>query len=441
MSPPTNRAAWWPVAVAVLLLALAGGWLAWVLPAGPRQLLPVATVSKAVVLPQFPAPVPAAPDTLAVSTARRTAEAARKREAAFMDSLEAATADACPPEPLRFSPLATALVFHRYTGTIDREQVTVELGWIRSDSMTGRFYRWRGGPEYRMGSTEQRHEPLVLPVHQSFDFGEAGTWQLIRMPGAVLTGIWVDTSGHRQPFQLRENYTGAVSYEIQAQQLTGGKPDTGYENDCNVPHFRQEYLHLLGAAGQRRVLRYLQPPPAAVRRRQLREKYEFDAQTECGVVVRLNDFNLLSYQATYFADPFGGKPQPGVKSFLIDLVTGRSLTIASQLRPDYELQLRRLLTKHLLQEYGPDEDWKWQQTDQPVSEQLVDLPLREHEVLTNEDFLLTGEGLEATYSKYNVYAHPGPVPPAYVLIPYRELRPLVRPGTPLARMLQARGMW
>lgn len=27
-----------------------------------------------------------------------------------------------------------------------------------------------------------------------------------------------------------------------------------------------------------------------------------------------------------------------------------------------------------------------------------------------------------------------------VLIPYRELRPLVRPGTPLARMLKARGM-
>jgi hypothetical protein len=209
-----------------------------------------------------------------------------------------------------------------------------------------------------------------------------------------------------------------------------------------VPYLRQEYLHLRGAAGRRPALRRLQPPPLAVRRQQLRDNYEPDSRTRYSVEVRLNDFNLLSYQTSYMADPFGGRPQPGTKSFLVDLVTGDSLTIASQLRPGYELPLRRLLTAHLLHDYNhEDVDWEWQQADRPATEQLVDLPRPERETLTDEDFLLTGEGLEATYSPFSVYNSPGGMPPASVLIPYAELRPLVRPGTPLARMLSTRGIY
>ncbi|MFD2717330.1 hypothetical protein ACFST9_01290 [Hymenobacter monticola] len=362
-------------------------------------------------------------------------QAAMEAEAAAADTL------GCVPQPMRFSALATGPVFRRYTGIIDQARVTVELGWTRPDSITGRFYRWRGGPEYALGAVDQPSKPLVLPVLESFNGVGAGTWRLARVPTSVLAGVWVDTSGHRHPFQLRENYTGAVPYEIQVLKQTGGKPNSDEPHDCRVPFLRQEYLHLRGVAGRRPALRRLQPPPLAVRRRHLRAAYEF-SRTECGVVVRLNGFNLLSYEATYQDDQFGGnRPLTSVKSFLVDLATGQPLTIASQLRPDYERPLRQLLTEQLLKDYGPDEDWKWQQPDRAPADQLADLPRPEDEPLTDEELLLTGEGLEATYSKYSVYANPGPVPPAYVRIPYRALRPLVRPGTPLARMLAARGLW
>ncbi|MDO7877694.1 hypothetical protein Q5H93_23360 [Hymenobacter sp. ASUV-10] len=418
--------------MAALLIGLLGYWLGRVLPPMP--------------LPAQPAPLAAAePDTTSLTT-----KPIENDRAASVDTMSATSpqpapvdeSEGCQPQPLRFSSLKVGPVFHRYTGTINQERVTVELSWTPPDSITGRFYRWRGGPEYTLGEDEQRREPLVLPVRQGLpDYGGAGTWRLARVPGAVLRGVWVDTSGHRHPFQLRENYTGAAQYEIQVLQRSGGKPATDEENDCRVPYLRQEYLHLLGAAGRHPALRRLQPPTMAVRRQQLRDNYEPDSRTRHGVAGRLNDFNLLSYQTSYWADPFGGRPQPGTKSFLVDLVTGDSLTIASQLRPGYELPLRRLLTAHLLHDYSnTDAEWYWQQDDRPAAEQLVDLPRPERETLTEEDFLLTGDGLEATYSPFSVYTSPGGMPPASVLIPYAELRPLIRPGTPLARMLAARGI-
>lgn len=55
-------------------------------------------------------------------------------------------------------------------------------------------------------------------------------------------------------------------------------------------------------------------------------------------------------------------------------------------------------------------------------------------------FTLTPTGLCAGYSDYALAAYSASYANT-TTIPYAELRPLVRPGTPLARLLAARGLW
>ncbi|MGI4821665.1 MAG: hypothetical protein ACRYFV_10700 [Janthinobacterium lividum] len=340
------------------------------------------------------------------------------------------------------------LVARRYVGTVGGDSATAMLMWQRPDSVSGIFYYWKTGPGYDLGMLK-RHSagPVVLQVGQNFPATQpAGTWELASTSGLVLTGTWVDSVGHRLPVRLRESYARAVRYEIQELTLTGGQPEPADAEGS--PRYTQEYLQLLGAAAQRPALRHLQAPPLAARRQQMQANYSLDATTDCGIEVWLNDFNLLSYQTTYYAMPFGGRPQPGNESFLVDLTTGQQLSVASQLQLGYEPQLRRFLTDHLLHDPNFDEinkghemAWAWQEDDDGKAVELVNLPKRAPNSLTEDDLLLTGDGLLAMYSPVSLYTEPGVAVRGLVLVPYSELRPLVRPGMPLARMLKARGMW
>lgn len=348
------------------------------------------------------------------------------------------------PLPLAFSRLRVVAHVRRYAGQVGPYQATVQLAWRRPDSVAGIGHLGRPMRLLHLGTDRHRPYPgrTVLTLVQGEPARAAGTWRLTGWPGPLLTGTWVDARGHRYPLRLREDYTGAVPYDIERLVLQGGKSVAWADDphDTRVPHHYQEYLHLLGKAGRRPALRRWQAPPLVMRRRQLLAAYERE-RTYAGIEVRLNDHHLLSYQASYLADPYGGRPQPGVKSFLVDLVSGRQLTLASQLRPGYNRPLRRLLTRHLLADPPGDRDvpWKWLAETRPGTEPLVELPLGVPESLTDEDLLLTDDGLEATFSSYTAFIYRY-VPSVTTLVPYAELRPLVRPGTPLARMLRARGL-
>jgi len=148
----------------------------------------------------------------------------------------------------------------------------------------------------------------------------------------------------------------------------------------------------------------------------------------------------------------GGKGDDWVEYYLFDLVSGRELTLASQLRPGYERPLWRLEQRHLL--HDPQFDfinrahqaaWNWQAASDKAAQPApgrAAVPDQVQDHTTPER--LTGSGLEITYLAGSLYdSHePGGYKRKHTLvIPYTELRPLVCPGTPLARMLQARGMW
>jgi hypothetical protein len=358
------------------------------------------------------------------------------------------------PIPMTFSRLRTIHHVRRYAGWAGPYRATVELAWQRPDSVSGNCHLTQPGRSLQLTLATDRHRAYpgrtVLTLVQEKPAQVAGTWHLAGWPASVLTGTWVAATGHRYRLRLREHYAGAVPYNVERLVLQGGRSVALDEDppDTRVPFQYQEYLHLLGPAKRWPALQSRLAPSLAVRRRQLRAAYEH-TYTYKGIAVRLNNDYLFSYQTLYLdAYNAAGRPQPGLKSFLVDLRNGHDLTLASQLRPGYELPLRRLLTQHLLAEHLDDDGdltrriaRRLQATAPPGGEPLVELPLRDDEPLTDEDLLLTDQGLEASFSDVvvlgNLWSHYTPT----TVIPYAELRPLVRPGTPLARLLRARGMW
>jgi hypothetical protein len=347
----------------------------------------------------------------------------------------AAGAPECPPQPLAYSEVRRAGP-RRYVGTIGGEPVTAELTLAPPDSICGRFYLWRSGQEYEF-SQPTRRQPLVLELVPS-EFSPAtpggGQWRLQRYPGAVLQGTWVDQAGRPpRPFVLRESYQTGAHYEVLAMTLSGGQAVPA--EFCYTPASCREFVHLLGPAAARPPLSRVQCPVPAGRRALLRTTLDNAADNESRLRVQLNDFYLLSYKLHFSDSPFAGTGDHIENNVLLDLASGRRLTLASQFRPGYVVPLRRLLARQMRPAVIEDNPHLagWEQlTDHGQLVKLPRLPMGTEDSAEGEGdtFLFTVQGLALA-------THRGPA----FTIPYRELRPLVRPGTPLARMLRARGMW
>lgn len=317
------------------------------------------------------------------------------------------------------------LQVHRYVGTIDGQPATAELQWHSSDSITGHFYLHRYSPEYQLGAFNRKSGPRVLPVYTTDDADEAeqGYWRLTNRPGRpTLRATW-QQGRRRRAIVMQESYAGAVRYGVRTMYLVDLNDSTaglrgGYEADVHG-----EFLQLPAPATVRPALRPLLNPGPKARRRQLDDLREGLTTAAYQLTVRLNGFGLFSYQYRDYSRMIDSTPDVGFESTLLDLTAGRPLTVESQLRPGYELPLRRLFTQHFLHDPEFADKQKWFKKDWK-DPQLAELP--------DQDMCLTTAGLEGVFWQ--------PMYPDAVLIPYHELRPLVRPGTPLARMLKARGI-
>ncbi|MGI4869609.1 MAG: hypothetical protein ACRYFX_00350 [Janthinobacterium lividum] len=398
---------------------------------------------------------PATPVTEA--TRPKPEPAAAPVASAAAPSASASTPDNpdCLPQPIRFVRTRPNPMPHRYQGLVGGEPATAELRWMRPDSVTGSFYQWQRGPEYQLAGYGSRRPPFVFTLSSNYpDYGRTdGTWRLTGPLGPMLRGVWVNAAGQRRPFVLRESYASGVRYEVQGLLLSGGKPESGGIDGfaCAVPSHSRDYLHLVLPPGSSPALRRWQAPPLAVRRRQLRAAYPQDSEGSSSIQVRLNDFGLLSYETDEYERPFGGQPDYEVLGTLLDLRTGQQLDPTNQLVARHRPALRRLVAHHLLHDANFDiinkdhyARWLWEEPDAPdaAADTTYSLSLwkqRRLAPLTNQA-VLTAEGLELTYRMGDL-SDAGTAPDQTVLVPYAELRPLVRPGTPLARMLKARGLW
>ena len=223
--------------------------------------------------------------------------------------------------------------------------------------------------------------------------------------------------------RLREDYR-AVPYEL--LRLTAHGNYCHEEPGRSQPYYSTDFLHVL-SADSLRLARWQAPPPAA-RRDSLRQRLlnQSCQQVSQRISVTLNDYGLLSYNVRMEDYYYGAHPEHDQSGFIVDLRTGRQCLVKELLRPGTEPALLRLLARHLRLDYpelNESDSWHWQT--------VPPLP---------HSFTLTPSGLCAGYDDYALTAYSSHYANATTIL-YAELRPLVRPGTPLARLLRARGMW
>ena len=340
----------------------------------------------------------------------------------------------CPPQRDKFvsnPALRRPLIVRRYVGSIGGQMATAVLQWQNPDSITGSFYLHRRGQERDLFFYRKHPGPVVLTVGEE---ASQSQWRLSSAVSSTLAGTWYG-EGKQQRIVMHESYAHAVQYTFKPLLLVG----SGLRDyHCEQPRERHNFLMVLSPLAGRAALHRQLAPSLAARRRRMWADYQGDCKMWYEDQVRLNGFGLLSYQTSFIENPIGGTVSDGTTSWLVDLRNGKFLTIASQLKPGYELSLRRLLSNHFLhdeqfEDYTSQNGWEWRDAQQNPS-QLVSLPdIGEDE---GGALTLTANGLEAMYSSQMLRRWG-----TSVVIPYRELRPLVRPGTPLARMLAARKLW
>ncbi|MBO2010954.1 hypothetical protein [Hymenobacter negativus] len=336
--------------------------------------------------------------------------------------------------------------YHRYRGTVGNMPVTVELTIgpeYAGDSVRciGHYYYDRFGGELALkaGRPWQANKPLALAemVETSDDSTQPVTahWQAAQPMGPVLTGTWTSTAGRQLPFALHEDYDGAVRYEMLREDAEGENCPANQEGGQQFGLQATEYyLHLLGPDTLQPGLRRLQCPVPAQRRAQLQEELKglgCDAERYGTSVYREVTYNangLLSLVQTDDESLGGAYPLGTNTAYTYDLSTGKRCDVRDWLRPEKAGAVAELFDEALRADStGQLFAGEKTATDSPKKVKLADLPA----------FGLNSEGLFETLG--NVGA-PHVAQRLPITIAYAKLVPYVRPNTPLARLLLARGL-
>ena len=356
------------------------------------------------------------------------------------------------------------LGYHRYRGTVGGQPVTVELTIGPSpdahDSTVcqGRYTydRQPAGQLLLSGPRPyQPRQPLRLTEADKVQLGRiTGRWRASQPVGAVISGTWTSPAGKQPPFSLHEAYTDAqgrlmsVSYEVVGEEAKAPcqpeheKGETKAEYRTRVAGYNhgysKQFLHLLGPDTLRPSLRGLQCPLPAQRHQLVRTAAREDDGCNfhtASLDVDCNDYGLLAWSEG-LEDDFitGGRPQHGMRAMVYDLRTGEALAMADIVRPGTDTLLQRLITQHLLHDDNPD--------IHPTPRMAVPAHAVDLAPLPAQLFSLTKDGLEFGYQieELDSFIEGGTIL-CWVPVPYPDLLPLLRPDSPVARMLRERGLW
>jgi len=343
--------------------------------------------------------------------------------------------------------------YHRYRGTVGGQPVTVELTIEQtarapdSTTCTGNYTydRHPAGLLLLHGARPfLAQRPLGLVETDTAHHQPTGHWQASQPVGPLLAGTWRSPAGQQLPFSLHEDYTDgqghvvAVRYELLQEgeevpcqpERKEGESKAAYRARTKdlVSTCNQDFLHLLGPDTLRPALWALQCPVPAKRRRQMREQVQGCNQVEHQLRVVYNEHGLLSLES-FVNEFYEGTDHPSheLRTTTYDLRTGQPLAIAALIRPGTDSILSRLISQHLEQYENVILDELWNRS--AADSTFAPLP--------QQGLGIGDEGLEFTYSDY----YNSLAPPVTVEVPYAELLPLLRPDSPVARMLRERGLW
>ena len=336
--------------------------------------------------------------------------------------------------------------YHRYRGTVGGRPVLLELTVDSTTDFRRKGLRCEGSYFYerltggtlalKTAGPYQPGQPLRLVEDPT------GTWQAEQPLGPGLTGTWTSRTGRRLPFALREDYQGAVRYEMLATTARGHAcpPDpempTQYAAWSPFAELTHSYLHLLGPDTLRPALRRLQCPVPARRRALVRAEARTDDHdctlVEQDVRVWLNAYGLLSVSEGEYVNEYNGsRPHAESRPVLYDLRTGRPLTLAEVLRPGADTLLERLAAHQLRREQAKIAETSPCRPLDGADRVAISLP--------RNGVLFDCQGILLAY--YPGELGSGDCDSSDLSIPYPELLPLLRPDSPVARMLCERGLW
>ncbi|MDO7873816.1 hypothetical protein Q5H93_03660 [Hymenobacter sp. ASUV-10] len=342
-----------------------------------------------------------------------------------------------PPE----LPTAAQLGYRRYEGTVDGRPVLAEINlwleenvyikeqWYPTPKFSGYFYYRATGETGTLGEAHTFPPAQTLETWHSAIVGQY--YERIAVlcadqpPGGPLLSGWCRQPGQRRwlPVRLHESYTDGVRYEILREESDTGD---GRDDAPATGRVSRDYLHLLGPDTLRPARARLQCPPPAARQRACQRLLahigELNTDEE-SLDVTLNEAELLACTVFWIKE---SGPRYYIQSAyrrLYDLRSGRELRLLDQLRPGGRRQLQELLTRRALADtaYARHRD-HWRHGP------LLALP--------NEGFELTPQGWTACYGD--------PTPEdSYGYgreLTWAEVGPLLRPGSPLQRLLRVRGL-
>lgn len=337
-----------------------------------------------------------------------------------------------PRLPASYAVLPTAAQrgYHHYVGSLGGRPVQLDLTvslehrWLAADG--GRTELTNASFSYLDSSRTLRLAATDFPPRQPLDLSwtsrrSSSGQELLctdQPVGPLLTGTYVPD---REPlaFRLREDYADCLRYEVLEEETA--IPD-------REASLKRSYLHLLGADTLRPARARLQCPPPA-QRRQARaavakrvEAHEFRNQY---LDVSLNEADLFAYTLEErFESTLSRYYDTRTRQCLYDLRTGRPLALFTQLRPGGKRRLRQLLTRQALADTvgAPRRDY-WR----PAGGAMP---------FPAAGFIVTSTGLVADYG----LSEADPEPDRYLYrqtLTWADLRPLLRPTSPLRRLLKA----
>jgi hypothetical protein len=339
-------------------------------------------------------------------------------------------------------PTTAQLGYHRYEGTVDGRPVLAEIRmWMKESAdidhalyptLTGYYYDRATGVSGFLGEASWFRPDQTLETWHSEIVGDYYEKITVlcadQAPGGPLLTGWCRQPGQRRmvPVHLRERYTDGVRYEILSEESwEADSPDDAPATG----RVSRDYIHLLGPDTLRPALARLQCPPHAARQRavqkllhRLIKRDEFTTDEE-DLDVTLNEADLLACRVFQTRETGPRYYQQSRYHRLYDLRTGQQLRLADQLRPGGLQQLQRLLTRQAMADtaYARHRD-HWRRG------KLLALP--------TEGFELTPTTWTATYEEPNPENSFG-----YGReLSWADVRPLLRPTSPLQRLLRVRGL-
>lgn len=333
-------------------------------------------------------------------------------------------------------PTAAQRGYHRYRGTLNGRLVQLDLTVTATTSPYA----------YAVGSADAEGFFRLLDTGETLGIGtphgfaasrplETERWDnpwaktgrealcTDQPVGPVLTGTCA-LGGRMVPFRVREDYSDCLRYEVLTEETQG--PTETWHEETRASSVSRDYLHLLGADTLRPARARMQCPLPAQRgraRAALAKRTNSGTYLRQFMWVRLNQAELLAYELEEREEWLGSRYyEATLHQVLYDLRTGRRLRIESQLRPGGWRRLHQLLIRQAMADtaYARHRD-HWRPENGPLP-------------LPDGGFAMVPEGLVASYAEHESE------PAMYnysQTISWAALRPLLRPASPLRRLIGA----